>query len=137
MIVRVIVTLAEAISALAHEIRGLREQRKSEFDWIKSHHGFATKQDLIALGEKIMSKISEFMDKLEAHNTKQEAAIEDIAGDVKFLTDKIVELQNSPGTITPEDQARLDAMESRAAATTAKLEALAALTPPAPPPPPA
>lgn len=82
---------------------------------------------------RIMSKISEFADKQNAHHDKQDAAIEDISGDVKFLTEKIVELQNSPGEITPEDQAALDAMEARGAAATAKLEALAALTPPTQP----
>lgn len=84
--------------------------------------------------KRIMSKISEFLAKQTAHNDKQDAAHEDLAGDIKFLTDKIIELQNSPGPISPEDQAGLDAMEARTAAATAKLEALAAQTPPAPPP---
>lgn len=82
-----------------------------------------------------MSKISEFVDRQNAFHAKQDAAHEDLAGDIKFLTDKIAELQNSPGEITPEDQAGLDALEARTAAATAKLEALAALTPPTPPTP--
>ncbi len=44
--------------------------------------------------------------------------------------DKITELQASSGTVTPEDQAMLDDIESRAAKIADGLTALDALTPP-------
>ena len=82
------------------------------------------------LMEKTMSKISEFADKMDAHNTASDAAIEGLTGDVAEMKRIIEEMQNSAGEITPEDQARLDALETRAAAATAKLVALDAMTPP-------
>lgn len=114
-------------------MRTICKRKKTGPGRFKSRRQPATKQDLREMEKRIMSKISEFADRQNAFNAKQEAAIEDLTGDVKFLTDKIVELQNSPGAITPEDQATLDALEVRAAAATAKLEALAAQTPPTPP----
>lgn len=82
-----------------------------------------------------MSAISDFAAKQNAFNDRQDAAITDLQGDVKFLNDTITALQSSPGTITPEDQALLDALQARASATADKLDALDALTPPAPPAP--
>lgn len=80
-----------------------------------------------------MSSISDFAAKQNAFNDRQATAIDGLVGDVKSLNDKIEELQNSPGAITPEDQALLDALEVRADAMTAKIEALDAQTPPAVP----
>ena len=77
-----------------------------------------------------MSAISEFSNRQTNFNQRLDAAIKGIAGDVEALKAKILELQNTPGVITPEDQALLDEMESRTATITAKLEALDALTPP-------
>lgn len=71
--------------------------------------------------------------KQNAHNDKLDAAHASLAADIQFLSDKITELQNTAGQITPEDQAILDALEARAATAVAKAEALDALTPPAPP----
>lgn len=79
------------------------------------------------------TKISEFATAQNAHNDRQDAAVTDLQGDIQALNDKITELQNSPGGITPEDQASLDALQARGEAISAKLEALAALTPPVPP----
>ena len=89
----------------------------------------AQQQDL----ESIMSKISEFSDAMAAFFDRQDAAITDLQGDVKFLSDKIAELQNS-GSVTPEDQALLDAIQARQALVADKLDALNALTPPVAPP---
>jgi len=86
------------------------------------------------LEEKIMSKIAEFKTAMDVFNTRLTAAITDLEGDVKMLNDKITELQNSPGEISPEDQALLDNLQLVAEKTTAKLEALAALNTPDVPP---
>lgn len=84
--------------------------------------------------EDIMSAISDFATKMNEHNTKVDAAVDGLTADIKTLNDKITELQNSAGTISPEDQAILDELEARGAAVSAKLAALDALTPPAAPP---
>ncbi len=80
-----------------------------------------------------MSAISDFAAKQNAHNDRVDTALTGIQGDVKFLQDTIDKLQNSPGAITPEDQALLDALDARADVTASKLEALDALNPPVPP----
>lgn len=83
--------------------------------------------------EHIMSAISEFSTKQKAFNERMDAAVTGLSGDVQSLNDKITELQNSAGAVTPEDQALLDDLQARGDAILAKLEALDALTPPVPP----
>lgn len=79
------------------------------------------------------TKIQEFADKQNAFNERVDLAVSGLSTDIQVLNDKITELQNSPGAITPEDQALLDALQARAEGIAAKLEALDALTPPPPP----
>lgn len=95
-----------------------------------------------------MSVISDYAAKQKAYNDRQSAAtdklgvgLEGITGDIKTLNDKITELQNSPGGVTPEDQKLIDEIEAQGEAVATKLEtaatafeALDALTPPTPPP---
>lgn len=102
---------------------------------------------LFKLGEEIMSAISDFAAKQNAFNDRQgkaiDAAVQSIAGlsgDLQTLNAKITELQNSSGSVTPEDQALIDQLQTAGEATAAKVEALStalsgldALTPPAPP----
>lgn len=83
----------------------------------------------------IMSKISEFADKQNAHNDAIDSAVSGLTGDIKSLNDKIAELQASAGTVTPEDQALLDAIEARGQSIADKLAALDAQTENAPVPP--
>jgi outer membrane murein-binding lipoprotein Lpp len=92
-----------------------------------------TKSDLQEIANKIMSAISDFATKQNAFNDRVDTAIAGLTTDVQTLTDKINALQNTPGQITPEDQALLDTIQSRTATIATKLEALDALTPPAPP----
>ena len=94
-----------------------------------------------------MSAIADFAAKQKAFNDRQGAAVDAavtsitaIQGDLKTLNDKITELQNSPGAITPEDQALLDQLDAQGEAVSTKVEAAAAalsnldaMTPPAPP----
>lgn len=102
---------------------------------------------IIAQGENIVSTIADFAAKQNAHNAATSAALDEIAtsvdgltGDVQTLNNKIEELQNSLGSISPEGQAMLDqiveisgANVERAEALSAALAALDALTPPTPP----
>lgn len=96
---------------------------------------------------KIMSAISQFAEKQNAFNARMTesqttltAAVEDLTGDIQTLNDKITELQNSPGGVTPEDQAMLDSLSEQGEALSTKAEALsealktlAAIVPPKPP----
>jgi peptidoglycan hydrolase CwlO-like protein len=84
--------------------------------------------------ENIMSAIGDFSAKVTAHNDKMDAAIAGLQSDVEALNTKIAELQATAGTVTPEDQALLDAIETRASGIADRLDALDALTPPPAPP---
>lgn len=140
--------LCRAISDLTDAIGGLA----TTIHWgLRSLRWLATKQDLEETEQNIMSKISEFAERQNAFNTRIDAAVDGLTTDVQELKKTIAvrarrlsgrpprqreELQNSPGAITPEDQALLDDIENRTSTIVAKLEALDALTPPPPPPPP-
>jgi DNA anti-recombination protein RmuC len=85
------------------------------------------------LGEKIMSKISEFADAQNVFNDRMDVAMSDLQGDIKSLNDQIKALQDSQGQLSPEDQALLDGLQVRGQGIADKLDALDALTPPVPP----
>ncbi len=80
-----------------------------------------------------MTPIAAFAEKVNAFADRVDAAVTGISGDVDALNAKIVELQNSPGAISAEDQASLDAIQARGEALATKVEALDALTVPTPP----
>lgn len=80
-----------------------------------------------------MTAIADFAAKQRVFNDRMDAAIGGLTEDIAGLNAKILELQNSPGTVTAEDQALLDELQARGETISAKLEALNALTPPAPP----
>lgn len=84
--------------------------------------------------DHIMSAISDFAAKQKAFNDRTGAAIDGIVADIKTLNDKITELQNSAGTVTPEDQALIDDLQAKGEALASKAEALDAQNPPPPPP---
>lgn len=88
---------------------------------------------LAHFGERIMTVISDYATKQTAYNARMETAIQGIGGDVRSLNDKITELQNSPGTVTPEDQALIDGLVTAGDALATRFEALDALTPPVAP----
>ncbi len=123
--------LARAIHALTHALHDILAEQKVQFQWMVSHHHFATKQDIESLKHTIMSVIQDFAAKFSAFQDRQDKAIADLQGDVQNLTDQIAKLQSTQGQITPEDQALLDQIQSRASAISDKLDALDQLTPPA------
>jgi hypothetical protein len=119
----------DAIRLWISRVIGLKQ---AECELIKSWPHLATKDDLKTMENKIMSAISEFAAKQAAFNDRIDAAVAGITGDIKTLNDLITTLQNTPGPISAEDQATLDALEAKGAAIAEKLEALDAVTPPAP-----
>ena len=70
-----------------------------------------------------MSAISDFAAKVNAN-------FKTLNDEIQALDDKIVALQNSPGTLTPEDQKALDDIVASSAALVTKG---AAVVPPVPP----
>lgn len=136
------------ISLLTRELHEILEVMRNGIEWIKSHSQLATKCDLKEMETHIMSVISDFVAKQKTFNDRQGAATDGlvtsvggITTDIKALNDKIEELQNSPGGITPEDQALLNELEIAGDALATKVEAAAAaakalddLTPPVVPP---
>lgn len=108
---------------------------------------WATPSDLEQLKVQLMSVISDFAAKQAAFNKRQSDAIDSavasvsgLSGDIQSLNDKITELQNSVGQVTPEDQALIDDLETKGDALSTKAEALSQalttldnLTPPNPP----
>lgn len=112
--------MAEALFRLSHEIRESRRGAASQFKWFQEHMESATKHDLEKLGDKIMSQLSDFADKVEAQfndiSTSVDGLVTSTAGidaDIQSLKKQIADFQGSPGAITPEDQARLDAIQTQ------------------------
>ncbi len=86
------------------------------------------------LGDKIMSAISDFAAQQAVYNDQLNVAIDGLSSDIQALNDLISKLQNTPGVITPEDQALLDSLQEKSKIAADKLSALDALTPPVVPP---
>jgi len=119
---------------LTEALENLVEVQQLQLEWFKSHLNAVTKQDLKKAVEEIMSAISDYNTKIEAHLTTIGTGVDGLAVDVSELKRIIEQLQNNPGPISPEDQALLDASEAKLAAIAAKVKALDELTPPPPPP---
>ncbi len=86
------------------------------------------------LGSTIMTAISDFAAAVQASFDAANASIAGIQGDVTDLKAQIDALQNSSGAISPEDQALLDDIQSKASDLATKVGAIDALTPPPNPP---
>jgi len=115
-----------------HQFEHFVEVKKSELAWNKSLGQQATKKDLIDIERHIMGVLNDYLKKQQEWNTRQGAAIDSAVAsldglvlDVKNLNDKIIELQNSPGVVTPEDQALIDQQLALGEAATIKVEAFA------------
>lgn len=80
-----------------------------------------------------MSAISDYTVKAKAFFDQVSAALDDIKTEIQSLNDKITQLQNSPGTITPEDQVLLDAAQAQSQALVTKAQALDTINPPVAP----
>lgn len=90
-------------------------------------------KEIKKIGRCIMTAISDYGEKQKAFNAKMAASIDGIVGDIQGLNDLITKLQNSPGSVSPEDEATLNELEAAGQALADKGEAADALTPPVPP----
>lgn len=122
--------LARAISDATAALAEFRQELKAQFEWFKSNLNSATKLDLEKLGDKIMSKISDYTTAVNAKFDEIDSGLETsntkltgITDDVAFLKETIEKLQSNPGPITPEDQALLDAAQARVNGAATKIAA--------------
>jgi uncharacterized phage infection (PIP) family protein YhgE len=105
-----------------------------------------TKNDLTMLEDKIMSAISDFITVVNTGFTKLgddltgvKAKLGVVVDGIAKLDDLITKLQNSPGGITPQDQALLDAAQAQVQSLVTQADDVAAAadaintTPPPPP----
>ena len=84
-----------------------------------------------------MATLKEFLTAQEGYNAEVGLAVDGIVADVAKLSKMIEDLNNSPDRVTPEDQARIDAIVVAGRALTDRVKAADELTAPdAPPPPP-
>ncbi len=82
---------------------------------------------------KLMSVISDFSVKQNAFNAEISSDLDDIKTAAASQLALIQQLQQSQGTVTPEDQAIIDKLEADGTALVSKADATAGKTPPAPP----
>lgn len=94
----------------------------------------ATIDSFNQLGEQIMSAITEYAARAKEHNDRVAKALDGLAADIAKLNDSIASIQNSPGSLSAEDQAALDSAEAAAKSLAEKAEGLDGLTPPEAPP---
>lgn len=134
--------LAEAVFEFARETHELHLELK------RSNDNKAVLNRIAEMENKVMSAISDYAAKQKAYNERHGAALDSViesqsglTEDIAELNRKIEELQNSPGTITPEDQALLDEAQAQGEALATKSEGVAAAlkildeqTPPVVPP---
>lgn len=78
-----------------------------------------------------MSEVTDRTAKIQADLDATSADLDTLAAGVKALDDIIIAFQNSPGTLSPADQAALDDIVTRSAALRAKAESIST-APPAP-----
>jgi hypothetical protein len=99
-------------------------------EWRRSHSDHATKQDLDTVVHKLMSAITDWATQEQANLDGISTQLDAIVAGVKALDDKITALQNTPGTLSPSNQAALDAIQAASKALVTKAQAIDT-TPPA------
>lgn len=124
--------LQEALSLAGAELKALQEL-KNDLARNESNGVIAILKRLDQMESKIMAGIADYVTSPNAYNDRIDAAVATLTTEVATLNTTITTLQNSPGAITPADQASLDALQARGLSIATKLEALDAIpTPPAP-----
>lgn len=97
----------DLISAVCHELRGIREEIKTGFETRKSHHEPATKQDLMEMERRIIDMITQdAVDELVALSTLADTfSIRADKADADFQA-LIASLKSA--TLTPEQEAAVE-----------------------------
>jgi hypothetical protein len=109
-------------------------KKKSVSRRCNSRHEPATKQELHQMEKRIMKSITDFQKATQENLDVLGTTLDSIASGIVALDDLITKLQSSPGTLSAEDQAALDAIQSASAALVTKASAIS-VTPPVTPAP--
>lgn len=72
-----------------------------------------------------MSKITDYADKANGYNDRLDAAITRLTAEIQATKDLVEKLKNQ-SEMTPEEQAALQALESRGLATSNRIEGVSA-----------
>jgi hypothetical protein len=100
----------------------------SFFEWLNPARTIISY--LILMERRIMATLDEFITQQTAFNEQLNTALTGITGDIQNLNDQIAVLQGTPGTLTPAQQAAIDALAATGAALATKAAGLDDLTPP-------
>lgn len=125
--------LAESLYFLTREVHELHKALSTIIN------NSAVLNRIAEMETRIMGKVTDFavaqkafnerqavaIDKLAAAATTQATATTGLAEDIKTLNDKITELQNSSGGVTPEDGVLIDELQAQGEALTARAEGVA------------
>jgi hypothetical protein len=115
--------LSESICSLACAVREFIEQKKTEFEWLKSHHGLATLDDLKQMEKRIMASQAEIdaaLSKIDAATNKLAANVQVIADTDQKISDEIdAFIARVPvgSVLTDAQVAQLQALSDKAQAT--------------------
>jgi hypothetical protein len=82
-------------------------------------------------GERIMEALQSYAGRVKDFATKIGSSIDGVKGDLESVKAKLEEIQNSPGRISPEDQASLDEALAALEGVTTRIADLDAATEPA------
>jgi len=83
----------------------------------------------------MMATFEQYVKDQTDHNQATSDALNDIASDIQALTDLVASLRSAEGTLTAEQQAVLDELDSKGGELADKAKALANVTPPPAPTP--
>lgn len=95
----------------------------------QSARELVTKHDLAEMEKRIMSLITDQAAKIQANFDTLNTELDGIATGIAALDTLITGLQNSPGTLSPEDQAALDAIQAASGALATKAAAIVTAPP--------
>lgn len=90
--------LGEAVRSLAHAVHG--------------NATGVTKEDLHNMEARIMSKLTDWAAQEEADLSAISATLDGVVAGVANLNKLITDFQNSPGTLSADDQAALDRIQA-------------------------
>lgn len=126
------IRLAESVILLSREAHDFTQEFKHAMARLGSLCELATKHDLRETKETIMSAIGDFAASVQQSFDAISTDLDTITAGITSLDALITQLQNSPGSITPQDQALLDQIQTNVKALKEKADAVN-VAPPVPP----
>ncbi len=100
--------VACAIRDLAFALRDHTQEQKMEFNWMVTHHNFATKHDIQNLKEDISMKLDAIKTAIATASRQQKEALTEIGTKIADLNQKIDELTQAASNPDVTDEQFLD-----------------------------